>query len=141
MTWLPIDTAASTILDLVNGNLKVDADLVYHVVHPQSFHWTRDLLPSLAAAGLKFEVVPTMEWMERFRKSSRDPKVNPPIKLLDWFESKYGTGATSGRKEPLQYFTDQTKDHSTSLRDAQSVTDVAYIRRIVDRFNRHWSAA
>ncbi|KXH32117.1 hypothetical protein CSAL01_04209 [Colletotrichum salicis] len=59
MTWLPADHAVTAILELVNAytipqpsERETDPDLVYHILNPTRFHWTRDMLPSLAEAGL-----------------------------------------------------------------------------------------
>ncbi|KAK1499486.1 hypothetical protein CCUS01_00211 [Colletotrichum cuscutae] len=102
MTWLPVDHAAAAILEIINADATpqpserdTDPDLVYHVLNPTRFHWTRDMLPSLSEAGLRFEILPTNQWMDKLRQSKRDPKKNPPIKLLDWFESKYGRTASA----------------------------------------------
>src|SRR6478735_8846332 len=106
MSWLPVDLAASTILDL-SSTARPDPSLVYHILHPQRFHWGKQMLPAMAAAGFKFETLPTSEWMDRLRSSDRDPAKNPPIKLLDWFESKYGNKAsTKAETGPLDYLTD-----------------------------------
>ena len=76
---------------------------------------TKEMLPALSAAGLKFEVLPTDQWMEKLRTSSKDPIKNPPIKLLDWFESKYGHRGTSTNKGILEYSTQETRKKSETL--------------------------
>jgi thioester reductase-like protein len=86
LTWLPIDTVARVIVELCQTSAVQD---VYHVVNPRSLHWTRDLLPMLSAAGLKFEQVSAQAWLERLAHSNPDPAVNPTIKLLDFFKTKY----------------------------------------------------
>jgi hypothetical protein len=115
-------------------------DLVYHVLNPTRFHWTRDMLPALAAAGFKFETLPTDQWMERLRNSEQDPKKNPPIKLLDWFESKYGHGSSTKNKGVLVYETEKTSAKSESMRAIPSVTDVEYVRKVIDRLQEEWRA-
>jgi hypothetical protein len=115
-------------------------DLVYHVLNPTRFHWTRDMLPALAAAGFKFETLPTDQWMERLRNSEQDPKKNPPIKLLDWFESKYGHGSSTKNKGVLVYETEKTSAKSESMRAIPSVTDVEYVRKVIERLQEEWGA-
>jgi thioester reductase-like protein len=115
-------------------------DLVYHVLNPIRFHWTRDMLPALAAAGFKFETLPTDEWMERLRNSEQDPKKNPPIKLLDWFESKYGHGSSTKNKGVLVYETEKTSAKSESMRAIPSVTDVEYVKKVIERLQEEWGA-
>ncbi len=58
-------------------------------MNPKSFNWTRDLLPMLRAAGLAFEQVTADEWLARLAASNPDPEINPTIKLLDFYKSKY----------------------------------------------------
>ncbi|KXH39280.1 hypothetical protein CNYM01_04247 [Colletotrichum nymphaeae SA-01] len=146
MTWLPVDHAATAILELVNANVApqpserdTDPDLVYHVLNPTRFHWTRDMLPSLSEAGLQFERLPTNQWMDKLRQSERDPKKNPPIKLLDWFESKYGRTA-SANKGVLAYLTAETERDSPTLRELPDVTDVRSITTLVARLKARWVA-
>ncbi|KAJ0328345.1 hypothetical protein COL5a_005122 [Colletotrichum fioriniae] len=145
MTWLPVDHAATAILELVNANAApqpserdTDPDLVYHILNPTRFHWTRDMLPSLSKAGLQFERLPTNQWMDRLRQSERDPKKNPPIKLLDWFESKYGRTA-SASKGVLAYLTKETEKDSPTLRGLSDVTDVKFITTLVERLKARWA--
>ncbi|KAL1592893.1 putative NRPS-like protein biosynthetic cluster [Nothophoma quercina] len=144
MTWLPVDYAASIILDVCQPSRAearaTDSDLVYHVLNPTRFHWTRDMLPALAAAGLEFESLPTDQWMDRLRNSDRDPKKNPPIKLLDWFESKYGGAASTKPKGPLEYITEETGKDSESLGQIPDVTDSKYMSMVIDRLKKRWAA-
>ncbi|KAI0424841.1 hypothetical protein F5Y09DRAFT_353016 [Xylaria sp. FL1042] len=147
MSWLPVDCAAASIVELagVAGNGKLcdralDSGVMYHVLNPQRFHWTRDMLPSLAKAGLKFESLPTDEWMERLRNSDRDPSKNPPIKLLEWFESKYGNGRSTTQSGGLVYLTDETRKDSETLRNVPDVTDVRFVRMVLDRLRKHWAS-
>lgn len=139
MSWLPVDYAARIILDLCNKR-NVRPDLVYHVLNPTRFHWTRDMLPALSAAGLQFEALPTDQWMDRLRNSDRDPKKNPPIKLLDWFESKYGSKASTAKKGVLEYLTEETKKDSETLSNVPDVTNKAYVSMVIERLRKHWDA-
>lgn len=145
MTWLPVNLAASAILDLANlgsnapADRSLDADLVYHVINPKRFHWSRDMLPSMTSAGLKFETLPTSEWMNRLRNSDRDPSKNPPIKLLDWFEGKYGPkAASSAEKGSLDYLTEKSREDSETLRSVPDVTDVKYVGMMLGRLKARW---
>ncbi|KAF2676380.1 acetyl-CoA synthetase-like protein [Lentithecium fluviatile CBS 122367] len=139
MSWLPVDVAASIVLDLVlSSGSPSDPDLVYHVLNPHRFHWTHDMLPALREAGLSFEVLPKDQWMERLRTSDRDPIKNPPIKLLDWFESKYGRMASTTNKGSLDYLTDQTAMQSSSLRSVPDVTQRGFVEMVVSRLRSNW---
>lgn len=143
MTWLPVDFAATIILDLASAEKAADrcsnSDLVYHVLNPTKFHWTQDMIPALSAAGLEFEILPTEDWMELLRNSDRDPKKNPPIKLLDWFESKYGHGASEANKGTLDYFTEETKADSKAMNTLPNVVDEVFVRMMIERLRKHWN--
>jgi hypothetical protein len=100
------------------------------------------MLPSMKAAGFKFETLPTSEWMQRLRDSDRDPAKNPPIKLLDWFESKYGKKAsTKAETGPLDYLTDLSREDSSTLRNVPDVTDVNYVKMMLGRLQKRWEQA
>lgn len=140
MSWLPVDIAASIILDiaLTSTATPVNSDLVYHVLNPKRFHWTRDMLPALRDAGLKFEVLPTDQWMEKMRTSDQDPVRNPPIKLLDWFEGKYGRTSSKSKQGVLEYQTKETEARSESLRAVPDVTNRAFVKMVVEKLKGHW---
>lgn len=59
LNWLPIDIVAQVMAEICQASQRHD---VYHVVNPKAFNWTRDLLPMLQGAGLKFERVSQQEW-------------------------------------------------------------------------------
>ncbi|KAI1290578.1 hypothetical protein F5Y03DRAFT_378175 [Xylaria venustula] len=146
MSWLPVDCAAASIVELAGVtesgksiDRTLDSDVVYQILNPQRFHWTRDMLPSLTKAGLEFEALPTDQWMERLRNSDRDPSKNPPIKLLEWFESKYGHGKSGTQSGGLVYLTDETRKNSETLRNVPDVTEVGFVRMVVDRLRSHWA--
>ncbi|KAH6653363.1 hypothetical protein BKA67DRAFT_518762 [Truncatella angustata] len=148
MSWLPVDFAASGIIDLSGVKPKsplrtlsdviFDTDLVYHVINPHRFHWTRNLLPSLKQSGLDFQSLPTEEWMEKLRSSDKDPAKNPPIKLLDWFEGKYGAGARARPSGSLTHQTDATQRDSETLRNVPDVTDVKFVQLLIQKLRERW---
>lgn len=150
MTWLPVDYAAAVVLDLADFHNEVDIeitrdnyitrdpDLVYHVLNPHRFHWTREMIPALAKAGLQFELLPTSQWMDRLRRSDRDAVKNPPIKLLNWFEGKYGSVTSSEKTRTLEYLTDETLKASPTLGKLPKVTDGRFVKRMIDRLKEHW---
>ncbi|KAH8880787.1 acetyl-CoA synthetase-like protein [Thozetella sp. PMI_491] len=150
MTWLPVDYAATAILELTNLTgpematshdcLLSNPSLVYHVLNPKRFHWTRDMLPALASAGLKFDTLSTGQWMEKLRTSDRDAVRNPPIKLLDWFEGKYGTVERAVKTEILEYLTEETTRASVTLATLPDVTDARLIQKMIDSLREHWGS-
>lgn len=144
-----MDLAATTILELsgvIGGaslseaadSVTADTGLVYHVLNPKRFHYTEELHPALREAGLEFEALPPTEWMERLRNSEKDPSKNPPIKLLQWFESKYGTGKSDQTGQELLYLTEKTTRDSSTLQQIPDVTSVPYVRKMLERLQRYW---
>jgi thioester reductase-like protein len=124
LTWLPIDAVAKTMVEICHAPKRHD---VYHVVNPKSLHWTRDLLPMLASAGLKFEQVSQQEWLERLAASNPDPAVNPTIKLLGFFRNKYSKPKTG----PAVFFqTSITEGVSETLRSI-GAPDAALVGKMV----------
>ncbi|KAF7558254.1 hypothetical protein G7Z17_g176 [Cylindrodendrum hubeiense] len=85
-SWLPVDTVAEAVADI---SLSDAGSVFTNVTNPKMFSWSDDLLPALRNAGLSFEEVEPKEWVQRLRTSDPDPTANPPIKLVDFFASKY----------------------------------------------------
>ena len=128
LTWLPIDVVADIIVELCHSAEPHD---VYNLVNPKSFNWTRDLLPMLRAAGLAFEQVTAAEWLARLAASNPDPAVNPTIKLLDFYKSKY---AVLKPGPAVLYETKVTEAASPSLRSV-GAPDAALIGKMV----KYWT--
>jgi carbohydrate kinase (thermoresistant glucokinase family) len=126
--WLPVDTVAQGVTDISLSNAGPD---VMNIVNHQSFHWTRDLLPALRATGLQFEEIGQMEWVNRLRNSDPDPIANPPIKLLEFFASKYNNNTT--KRPGLTYDTKKARSFSPHLAAAPVLN-----RELVRKFIQHW---
>lgn len=139
--WLPVDAVAGTVVDLsfsdqVISSPTLDTDLVFNIVSHHPFHWTRDLLPLLHRVGLGFEELDQREWLRRLRASNPDPVVNPPIKLVDFFASKYDTDKP---RRSLQYHTERARQASSSLAHATPL-DEALVGKMIDYFRKEcWS--
>ncbi|PWY67834.1 NRPS-like enzyme [Aspergillus eucalypticola CBS 122712] len=111
LSWTPVDVVATSVIDLTMASR---AGEVVNLTNPLLSHWTRDLLPLLRQAGLEFEELSRHEWLQRLRESNQDPNVNPPIKLLEFFNSNrvllYDTKQAAGGLTPelvsrfVQYF-------------------------------------
>ncbi|KAF7185422.1 Adenylate-forming reductase [Pseudocercospora fuligena] len=123
-SWLPVDTVAQAFIDISTSG--ADAAFV-NVVNRNTFHWTKYLLPLLKQAGVDFDAVDQREWLRRLRSSDPDPEKNPPIKLVDFFASKYDTDAA---RPSLDYKTDVARKWSSALEDA-GVIDAGLVAKIV----------
>ncbi|KAI8161980.1 Adenylate-forming reductase Nps11 [Colletotrichum sp. SAR 10_70] len=131
-SWLPVDTVAQAVIDISTS----DADGVFtNVANPKMFSWTNDLLPALKAAGLEFEEVEPKEWIRRLRASNPDPAANPPIKLVDFFASKYDKDEFAPSKT---YVTDTACSLSPALAEAPVLTQ-QLVSNFVEYFKaNHW---
>ncbi|KMP05027.1 ochratoxin A non-ribosomal peptide synthetase [Coccidioides immitis RMSCC 2394] len=133
LSWLPVDTAASAILDLTfpqDRDVDMDPGALLHIIHPTTVDWSRDLLPALHAAGLEFEQLPPSEWVKRLR-ANQDPVANPPIKLIGFFEAKYGSD--NKEIEQLYFCTDLASYLSPTLHSARPLS-----HSLVAKIVRHW---
>jgi thioester reductase-like protein len=128
LTWLPIDTVAQVIVEICQSAKRHD---VYHVVNPKSLNFTKDLLPMLKSAGLKFEPVSAQDWLARLAASNPDPAVNPTIKLLEFFRGKYEKPKTG---PAVFYETHVTEATSPTLKNV-GAPDAALIAKMVE----HWT--
>ncbi|KAF9219622.1 L-aminoadipate-semialdehyde dehydrogenase [Gyrodon lividus] len=117
VSWLPVNYAAKSIVELVNlptNVLPKDSCPVWHVLHPIRVPWSA-ILSSLRRAGLVFKAVPRHEWLKVLRASDLDEVRNPSRKLLTFYENKYGGAEVVTRRPPA---TAQTGHVSQSIRDA-----------------------
>ncbi|KAK7414427.1 hypothetical protein QQX98_006705 [Neonectria punicea] len=129
--WLLVNTVARAFADI---SLSDSPDLVFNVVNSTAFHWTGELLPKLREAGLEFAQVDQQEWLKQLRESDPDPSVNPTIKLLDFYVSKYGDGSRRTRRAPA-YDTGNAQQVSSTLRAATALAP-DLIKKMVDNFLR-----
>ena len=90
--WLPVDTAAETIRDLLARGKKLQGETctVYQIVHPRPTSWkmlVRMLQESqIQETGEKFEEVTMSTWVERLRTQSNIDDKTVGLKLLGFFE-------------------------------------------------------
>ncbi|KAE8420307.1 putative NRPS-like enzyme [Aspergillus pseudocaelatus] len=141
--WLPVDVVARSILELSgivpNDKAKVlahDPSVVYHVQNSKTFRWTEDLLPALQQAGLKFDILPRREWVQRLRESEQDPQKNPTIKLLGFFAEKYDNDAPG--RSGLTFSMEMTESASPSLKGGVELIDTGLIKRFVAAWAPRW---
>ncbi|KAK4985274.1 hypothetical protein LTR50_006079 [Elasticomyces elasticus] len=126
-SWTPVDVVADSVIEM---SMSEEGNDVMNLVNPQLFHWTRDLLPLLRQAGLEFDELPQQEWVARLRSSDPDPKTNPPIKLLEFFASKYGHNE---KRRKLTYDSRKAERCAPSLRNA-GVLDAGLATKFVNFF-------
>lgn len=129
LSWTPVDVMAASIIEL---SLASVAGEVMNVTNPRLSHWSLDLLPLLRKAGLEFEELPRQAWLQRLRESNSDPEVNPPIKLVEFFASKYGHNSVD---RTLLYDTKKAQAASPSLTNTPCLNST-----LTSRFITYWTS-
>ncbi|KAH7120451.1 hypothetical protein EDB81DRAFT_847774 [Dactylonectria macrodidyma] len=146
-SWLPVDKSAQAVLELsglsASGDqtagyfqLQDNSDVVYHLQNPRTSRWTEDILPEMAAAGLQFEIVKQREWVQRLRDGEQDPKLNPTVKLLDFFAEKYDNDSPG--RAGLVFETTQTENRSLAIRDGYDVVTSGLLAKCVANWRKQW---
>lgn len=115
-SWLPVDVVAQSIVEIASSEAESE---VVNVANHDTFHWTRDLIPMLREAGLKFDELPQREWIARLRDSNKDPAANSPIKLFCFFEKKYDHDE---KRSGVRNLSDRARHYSPTLAAAPSLT-------------------
>ncbi|SPO06446.1 related to NRPS-like enzyme [Cephalotrichum gorgonifer] len=128
-SWLPVDVVARTVVEIASSSA---ASAFFNVANPRTFGWSTELLPALRAAGLEFDEVEPREWVRRLRESDPDPVKNPPVKLVDFFASKYDKDEFG---PSMRYVTDAACAASKALSEAPAITQdsvTKFVRYFVD---------
>lgn len=148
-SWLPVDACAEAVAELAlsaRPKANADADLVYHLVNPRTFSWAADFLPAVrrCAAFPAFDVVSPQDWLRRLARSERDAARNPSIKLLDFWQGKYGqaVGALEAEAEPvgLKFETVRTIEDCPALGAVEQTVASGLAERYVEQWMRKWKA-
>ncbi|KAK8226223.1 hypothetical protein HDK90DRAFT_459188 [Phyllosticta capitalensis] len=137
--WLPVDDVARAFVEVgVLGKDGKDAPAaIYNLNNPHKIHWTRDLLPMLREAGLKFETVSMKEWLEKLRKTEQDPAKNPSIKLLKFWEGR-SQQMSSEKKLEYDWETERMREWSPTIAKLQA-TGKDLVQKMVHYFvNEGW---
>lgn len=131
--WLPVDVVAETIIDHTFSTYEAG---VLNIVNHNSFHWTTDLLPYLHLAGLQFTELETPQWLEKLRESNLDPAVNPPIKLVEFWTTKYGSG--EGLRKSFAWRTELARRYSKALEETGGLGQKD-VDKMMQYFKSAWS--
>lgn len=147
-SWLPVDKSAQGVLELsglattgtrTSGYFhpRESPEVVYHLQNPTLVRWTEDVLPALAAAGLKFDIVGQREWVQRLRDGEQDPTKNPTVKLLDFFTNKYDNDKPG--RSGLVFETHETEKRSAAIGEGYDVVKSGLLGKCVDSWRASWT--
>ncbi|KAJ4385972.1 hypothetical protein N0V93_008863 [Gnomoniopsis smithogilvyi] len=101
--WLPVDIAAEAIVQIaLHDSMNSMSASIFHVTNSRSISWNKEYLPAVKRAlhhyGINFEIVPQRQWLQKLAASDLEIDRNPPKKLLDFFQNRYGN--VDDRGEP-----------------------------------------
>ncbi|CAG8080604.1 unnamed protein product [Penicillium olsonii] len=150
-SWFPVDQCGLAISDIAmdTGSASSDPNLVYHMVNPHAFSWKNDLLPALkkGSALPDFEVVSPQDWLRRLAGSDQDPKKNPSIKLIDFWENKYSKSSLPAEDSASGALpeTGLTFETGVTIKDCPSLSNVrdpvseGLIQRYIETWMKRWN--
>lgn len=118
IAWLPVDLAASTIVDIVLSSHK--SGQIWHIVNPGVGTSWSDMLVFFKHAGWKFDVVPARTWVRELEKSEEGPD-NPSRKLLSLWRTSFDNDVEL-KSDPV-FDTTRATAASTTLRDTKAVDE------------------
>ncbi|KAF8625926.1 hypothetical protein AX17_006652 [Amanita inopinata Kibby_2008] len=133
LSWLPVDRAAYSIIDLLVSQSFVP---VYHVENPTRQSWTE--LIQMVAEILRestqvseLEMVKYDQWLARVRGLGSDTRRNPAYPLIPFLEKDFLRLATGG----------VVLDTTMSVRDSVTMaSSVALERRYLEQYVTYWQA-
>ncbi|KAH8650872.1 hypothetical protein BGZ60DRAFT_462084 [Tricladium varicosporioides] len=146
--WLPVDILATTIIQLSNTlktskhplgyEPEVNPEIFYNLLNPRPFQWS-SLLTELSEAGLKFDTVPFIDWMEKLQESAAhgDELRNPAVKLIEFFEEEFGA-QDSFEKGGLMFETSAAQRDAQVLREPPRIVEDGYIRKFLGAWLEKW---
>ncbi|KAF5685593.1 nonribosomal peptide synthetase [Fusarium circinatum] len=129
LNWLPVEQAAQAVIEIAFTNSKGSKTPVYHVLNPHTAPTWKDMLDLLAASneGPEFEIVSSLEWLERLEKALSDDSANHPSQALlglwkrSYAQHKENYSAKEDQEGSL-FDVAQTQKVSASIRDLKPLT-------------------
>ena len=82
MTWVPVDVAATVIIDLIHAPAM---DPVIHLVAPQPVPW--ETVATQMAASLRVPLIPAAEWVVQYKSAVEARAREPAFQLGDFFKA------------------------------------------------------
>lgn len=146
--WLPVDTTGAAIVDVAlhrDGVVLVDEAAssqlsVFNITNPKPVQWNADVVPALRDAfakyGVGFEAVPQREWLRRLESSEVDVAKNPPRKLIQFFQERYGSASGEAGEPALDM--KNTYLVSPSLRNQEGSGGSGLTEDIIRKFVDYW---
>ncbi|KAK4186654.1 hypothetical protein QBC35DRAFT_257040 [Podospora australis] len=143
ISWLPVDTLATTILQLSQTLSSAprptsSSSVFYNLVNPQTFTWSALIHTLREQCGWKFSVVPVAEWFSRLQEET-DSVANPAVKLVDFYREEYGTEDTT----LVSFDMSSAQRDASALRggNAPRIIEDGFVTKFVDAWVGKWGVA
>lgn len=138
VTDIELPKTAAGHVGQINGTTSAPCAF-YNLVNTRPFSWNHDFLPALRVeGGLRFEMVPWAEWLDRLEHSSRaldDTAVNPARKLVGFWRHKQSEGG-GGRSVRLD--TSAAEEGSKAVGKWERVVDDGLVGEMVTAWKEAW---
>ncbi|XXH04436.1 hypothetical protein Hte_010852 [Hypoxylon texense] len=135
--WLPVDLAATSIVELALQKPKEKSEgsaSVFHVSNATPVRWTSEFLPALRRHGMTFKAVPASDWLCFLEKVDLPIEENPAYHLLEWLKRKYRPGVDSEcRDNNLDMDLTNSRRCSSILGNGTQISD-----ELVGKFLTYW---
>lgn len=130
LNWLPVDIAATAMIEGAFGRSTSDDMCVYHVVNDNTYPTWADLLQWLKDE-VSFEIVSPLQWVQRLERLADDGNDHPALQLLDFWKQAYRTQKATEDVQPIakRFGMDKTKDSIAVLNRLEPVND-PYVRKL-----------
>jgi thioester reductase-like protein len=125
--WITVDYAAAAIVHIMHSTAHHPANKdgsVFHIVNPRRIHWS-DILSAMRSAGMMFETVAPIEWLEALSKDAS----NPAFRLVPFYED-----TSMATKMPI-FKTEKTIAMAPIMEVSPVLDDGLF-----SKFLKHWKA-
>ncbi|KAL4946430.1 hypothetical protein BDV06DRAFT_182532 [Aspergillus oleicola] len=144
-SWLPVDSLACVLLEIArtcsvkssDDRDSEDDDSIYNLSNPRTFHWSA-MLKTLRQHGFEFETIRFDDWLKKLRESESrgEEVVNPAVKLIEHYETIYGSEAPT----PKIFRTDKAERDSATLRNGRlRIVEDAILARYAADWRKRWA--
>ncbi|UZJ55725.1 hypothetical protein CBS101457_005045 [Exobasidium rhododendri] len=92
--WLPVDTAADEVVQIMRAEETVGQARIVNLVHPFLTPWSV-VCQGLEDAGMKLPLIDPPVWLEEMKKASTQPShdSNPALKLMHVWEQRFASSS------------------------------------------------
>ncbi|KAG1464026.1 hypothetical protein G6F56_005164 [Rhizopus delemar] len=85
--WIPVDYAASTVVEIMLSTSHSSADeenSVFHIVNPRIEKWS-DILEAMQSCGIEFDTIDPSQWVNELSKDNTIPS----YRLMTFYEDSF----------------------------------------------------